>query len=199
MPPGWVAGPKRRRAAEFSFSLPQTEALFPTDGKLSYDGNPSRPAKEVSVPTWQSTECRTCLQDPRCTSPGPGELSELARDVALPISTTSRLLATLEEVGGRRALDNVNLYRIGPASSQWPAVSTPPVAWPPWPPGTPDPCRRSQRGGWAVDHIGLFHPLHRRGSARDHRAASGLGRHPACRCTWCPPGLSPWRPGPTMR
>ncbi len=45
---------------------------------------------------------------------GPASLSELARNVALPISTTSRLLATLEEVGAVERLDNVSLYRIGP-------------------------------------------------------------------------------------
>ncbi len=45
---------------------------------------------------------------------GPSTLSEIARSVDLPISTTSRLLATLEDVTAVERIDNVNLYRIGP-------------------------------------------------------------------------------------
>ncbi len=44
---------------------------------------------------------------------GPASLSEIARQVQLPISTASRLLATLEHVGAAERLDNANLYRIG--------------------------------------------------------------------------------------
>ncbi|MFW2383955.1 MAG: IclR family transcriptional regulator [Acidimicrobiales bacterium] len=45
---------------------------------------------------------------------GPATLSEIARHVDLPISTTSRLLATLEGLTAVERIDNVNLYRIGP-------------------------------------------------------------------------------------
>jgi DNA-binding IclR family transcriptional regulator len=45
---------------------------------------------------------------------GPATLSEVARHVDLPISTTSRLLATLEGLSAVERIDNVNLYRIGP-------------------------------------------------------------------------------------
>ncbi len=45
---------------------------------------------------------------------GPSTLSELARGVELPISTTSRLLATLEGLDAVERIDNMNLYRIGP-------------------------------------------------------------------------------------
>jgi len=44
---------------------------------------------------------------------GPSTLSELARAVDLPISTTSRLLATLENVTAVERVENINLYRIG--------------------------------------------------------------------------------------
>ncbi len=47
-------------------------------------------------------------------SRGPSTLSELARFVQLPISTTSRLLATLEGLDAVERIDNMNLYRIGP-------------------------------------------------------------------------------------
>lgn len=45
---------------------------------------------------------------------GPATLSEIARNVDLPVSTTSRLLATLEGLAAVERIDNVNLYRIGP-------------------------------------------------------------------------------------
>ena len=45
---------------------------------------------------------------------GPSTLSEIARAVDLPVSTTSRLLATLEGLTAVERLDNINLYRIGP-------------------------------------------------------------------------------------
>jgi DNA-binding IclR family transcriptional regulator len=45
---------------------------------------------------------------------GPATLSEVARHVGLPVSTTSRLLATLEGLTAVERIDNVNLYRIGP-------------------------------------------------------------------------------------
>jgi DNA-binding IclR family transcriptional regulator len=45
---------------------------------------------------------------------GPATLSEIARSVGLPISTTSRLLATLEGLTAVERIDNVNLYRVGP-------------------------------------------------------------------------------------
>lgn len=45
---------------------------------------------------------------------GPATLSEIARRVGLPISTTSRLLATLEGLTAVERIDNLNLYRIGP-------------------------------------------------------------------------------------
>lgn len=47
-------------------------------------------------------------------SRGPSTLSELARFVELPISTTSRLLATLEGLDAVERIENMNLYRIGP-------------------------------------------------------------------------------------
>ncbi len=45
---------------------------------------------------------------------GPATLSEIARHVDLPISTTSRLLATMEGLDVVERIDNLNLYRIGP-------------------------------------------------------------------------------------
>ncbi len=45
---------------------------------------------------------------------GPVSLSEIAREVDLPISTASRLLNTLEKIGAAERLENANLYRIGP-------------------------------------------------------------------------------------
>ncbi len=44
----------------------------------------------------------------------PTSLSELARRVALPVSTTSRLLATLEAGGAVERIDDGAVYRIGP-------------------------------------------------------------------------------------
>ncbi len=44
----------------------------------------------------------------------PASLSDLARRVDLPISTTSRLLATLEESGAVERIDEQSSYRIGP-------------------------------------------------------------------------------------
>lgn len=46
---------------------------------------------------------------------GPASLSELARKVDLPISTTSRLLGTLEDVHAVERINEATLYRIGPA------------------------------------------------------------------------------------
>ncbi len=45
----------------------------------------------------------------------PASLTELARRVGLPISTASRLLATLESLGAIERLDDVGMYRIGPS------------------------------------------------------------------------------------
>lgn len=45
----------------------------------------------------------------------PSSLTELARRVELPISTASRLLSTLENLGAIERLDDVGLYRIGPS------------------------------------------------------------------------------------
>lgn len=44
----------------------------------------------------------------------PAGLSELARRVDLPVSTTSRLLSTLEQVGAVERIDELGSFRIGP-------------------------------------------------------------------------------------
>ncbi len=44
---------------------------------------------------------------------GPATLTDLARRVDLPISTTSRLLGTLETMGAIERIDDAGLYRIG--------------------------------------------------------------------------------------
>ena len=42
-------------------------------------------------------------------------LSEIARRVDLPVSTTSRLLSTLEQVGAVERVDEIGAFRIGPS------------------------------------------------------------------------------------
>ena len=45
----------------------------------------------------------------------PSSLTELARRVDLPVSTTSRLLGTLESLGAVERSDDLGVYRIGPS------------------------------------------------------------------------------------
>lgn len=69
----------------------------------------------------------------------PSSLTELARRVDLPVSTTSRLLGTLEGLGAVERSDDLGVYRIGPSiltmastadsSENLKALAHPELAW----------------------------------------------------------------------
>ena len=123
----WVGTVVRRRSIEGhcefvrSTSKPvrgeNLASTFPTCGRLPYHGKvfvrKAISSGRQPVAGVQSVERAFSVLSR--LSERPTALSELARAVDLPVSTTSRLLGTLEALGAVERLDPLGVYRIGPA------------------------------------------------------------------------------------